>query len=134
MGDYLTDLAQSLMRAYGYQPDGFDLQLSVDLPELDVDMAIPLGLIVNELVTNAFKYAYADSVHPLLRIDLRQNAVPGGVGMTLEVQDNGPGIEVTNGQPTGTRSFGKRLIASLSELKQNGTLFRLSMPNARLAA
>lgn len=140
MGEYLTDLAQSLMRAYGYQPDGFDLQLNVDLPELDVDRAIPLGLIVNELVTNAFKYAYADSQHPLLRIDLRQNEAPGDAGMTLEVQDNGPGIDLADGQPTGTRSFGKRLIASLSEqlegkaewLKQNGTLFRLSIPNSRL--
>ena len=42
MTEYLTDLAASLIRAYGYQPDSFDLQLDVDLPELDVDVAIPL--------------------------------------------------------------------------------------------
>ena len=34
MTEYLTDLAASLIRAYGYQPDSFDLQLNVDLPEL----------------------------------------------------------------------------------------------------
>ena len=141
MTEYLTDLAASLIRAYGYQPDSFDLQLSVDLPELDVDVAIPLGLIVNELATNAFKYAYDDCLHPLLRIDLRRSEGLSGSGMTLEVQDNGPGIDLTNGQPTGSRSFGKRLIASLSEqldgqgewLRQNGTLFRLSIQHIRLA-
>ncbi|MBO0934563.1 tetratricopeptide repeat protein [Fibrella aquatilis] len=142
MTEYLTDLAASLIRAYGYQPDSFDLQLNVDLPELDVDVAIPLGLIVNELATNAFKYAYDDSPHPLLRIDLRRSEGLSGSGMTLEVQDNGPGIDLTNGQPTGSRSFGKRLIASLSEqldgqgewLRQNGTLFRLSIQHIRLTA
>jgi two-component sensor histidine kinase len=142
MRDYLTDLAESLMRAYGYQPDEFDLQLNIDLLELDVDVAMPLGLIVNELVTNAFKYAYptTNGQRPLLRIDLHRKA--GGLepGITLEVQDNGPGIEAADWQRSGNRSsFGKRLIASLSEqlegqfelLKQNGTLFRLEVPQVR---
>ncbi|GAB3748421.1 sensor histidine kinase [Spirosoma pomorum] len=141
MAEYLSDLADSLMRAYGYQPDEFDLQLNVDLPELDVDVAIPLGLIVNELATNAFKYAYCDNQRPLLRINLLQNKNSTGGGMMLEVQDNGPGIEARDWQGANKpRSFGKRLIISLSEqldgrgewLKQNGTLFRLSFPASRL--
>ncbi|MBO0937385.1 tetratricopeptide repeat protein [Fibrella sp. HMF5335] len=135
MAEYLNDLAASLIRAYGYHPDSFDLQLNVDLPELDVDMAIPMGLIVNELATNAFKYAYDHCRYPMLRIALRRYADAAGSGMTLEVQDNGPGIDLSNGQPAGSRSFGKRLITSLSEqldgqcewLNQNGTLFRLSI-------
>lgn len=143
MAEYLTDLASSLMRAYGYHPDTFDLQLNVNLPELDVDMAIPLGLIVNELATNAFKYAYNTVSRPLLRIDLHQNNSKTRTGMILEVQDNGPGIDSLDGQrPNQQSSFGKRLIMSLSEqlegegewLKQNGTLFRLSIQHVRLAA
>ncbi|GAB4020354.1 hypothetical protein GCM10028808_61210 [Spirosoma migulaei] len=142
MRDYLTDLSESLMRAYDYSADEFDLQLNIELQELDVDMAMPLGLIVNELVTNAFKYAYSktNGKRPLLRIDLRRQSDSAHPGITLEVQDNGPGIEVADWQQQGNRSsFGKRLIASLSEqleghfelLKQNGTLFRLHMPTIR---
>lgn len=136
MREYLTDLASSLMMAYGYQADEFDLQIDIQEEELDVDVAMPLGLIVNELVTNAFKYAYASVQRPQLRIGLRN-----GNGITLEVQDNGPGIEAADWQQLGHRSsFGKRLITSLSEqldgtfelLKQDGTLFRLHIPEARL--
>ncbi|CCH01716.1 Signal transduction histidine kinase [Fibrella aestuarina BUZ 2] len=141
MAEYLDDLANSLIRAYGYQREAFDLQLNVDLPELDVDMAIPLGLIVNELATNSFKYAYQTSRRPLLRIELQQHQQKGQTGITLEVQDNGPGIADWP-QLSRRDSFGKRLIMSLSEqldgkgewLQQNGTLFRLSIQHTRLAA
>lgn len=141
MREYLTDLAGSLMRAYGYPPDDFDLELTIDQPELDVDVAMPLGLIVNELVTNSFKYAYAGAKRPLLRIALLSQVAKPGI--TLEVQDNGPGIDLADWQRSGNRSsFGKRLIASLSEqldghfdlYKQDGTLFRLQIPQVRLAA
>ena len=142
MSDYLTELAHSLMRAYDYQPNEFDLQLNIEQQNLDVDMAMPLGLIVNELVTNAFKYAYSNLVgkRPLLRIDLRPQAGASQQTIILEVQDNGPGIDQTDWQKKGAKaSFGKRLITSLSEqlegefelLKRNGTLFRLSMPTIR---
>lgn len=145
MRAYLADLSESLMRAYDYSADEFDLQLNIELEELDVDMAMPLGLIVNELITNSFKYAYnkADRKRPLLRIDLRQQTDQAQAGITLEVQDNGPGIDISDWQQKGNKSsFGKRLIASLSEqldghfelLKQNGTLFRLHMPNIRTQA
>ncbi|GAB3953525.1 hypothetical protein GCM10028805_37420 [Spirosoma harenae] len=142
MREYLSDLAQSLMQAYDYQASEFDLQLNIEQQDLDVDMAMPLGLIVNELVTNAFKYAYGNLAdkRPLLRIDLRPEAVASQSIMILEVQDNGPGINSVDWQRKGAKSsFGKRLIASLSEqldgefelLKQNGTLFRLRMPHIK---
>lgn len=142
MREYLSDLAESLMHAYGYQRDDFDLQLAIELKELDVDTAMPLGLIVNELATNAFKYAYSqpEVKRPLLRIELRRQADSGQPGITLEVQDNGPGINEADWQKSGRKaSFGKRLIASLTEqlegqfelFKQNGTLFRLHIPIVR---
>ena len=134
--EYLTDLAESLMQAYGYDRREFDLAIEVDHQELDVDVAMPLGLIANELITNAFKYAYSDNQRPLLRIGLRSH----NGRLTLDVQDNGPGVDETDWQHGSRASFGKRLIASLSEqldgqfelTKQNGTLFRLYVPHNRL--
>jgi two-component sensor histidine kinase/tetratricopeptide (TPR) repeat protein len=142
MDEYLTDLAVSLMRAYGYQTNEFDLQLDITQKELDVDVAIPLGLIVNELVTNAFKYAYNTGRKPFLRISLHQGAKSVDPTITLEIQDNGPGIKEVDWQRrTNNRaSFGKRLVTSLTEQLEgklelstmNGALFRLCIPQTRL--
>ncbi len=140
MREFLTDLSESLMRAYGYSTDEFDLQLDIDQNTLDVDVAMPLGLIVNELITNAFKYAYASVSRPILRIALNKNAA-AGPGVTLEVQDNGPGLDDADWQRAGQKtSFGRRLILSLSEqldgelsvIRQNGTIFRLYIPQHKL--
>ncbi len=143
MREYLTDLAESLMQAYGYEPDTFDLQLDVDLQELEVDVAMPLGLIVNELITNSFKYAFAHQKRPLLRIGLHYTKGMSEPGITLEIQDNGPGIKLADWQKTDNRTaFGQRLVSALTEqlegrfelLIHNGTLCRLHIPQTRLAA
>ncbi len=143
MREYLTDLAESLMLAYGYESDNFDLRVDVALPDLDVDVAMPLGLIVNELITNSFKYAFAHQERPRLRIGLHYASTLSRNGITLEVQDNGPGIDATLWQKSDSRtSFGTRLVTSLTEqlegefelLSQNGTLCRLYIPQTRLAA
>ena len=143
MREYLTDLAESLMQAYGYEYDNFDLRVDVALQDLDVDVAMPLGLIVNELITNSFKYAFTHQERPLLRIGLHYASGLSQTGITLEVQDNGPGIEATAWQKSNNRtSFGTRLVKSLTEqlegqfelLSQDGTLCRLYIPQTRMAA
>ncbi|MVM38943.1 hypothetical protein GO730_17665 [Spirosoma sp. HMF3257] len=138
MQEYLTDLTRGLILAYGYEPDNFALTLEVSQQDVDIDLAMPLGLIANELITNAFKYAFTSHRHPHLRIVLLHRD-----GFILEVQDNGPGIDSTYWQQrSGHTSFGKRLINSLCEqldghyelLNQNGTLFRLHIPEKVLGA
>jgi two-component sensor histidine kinase len=127
---YLTDLAESLMSAYGYHRDNFDLQITVENPEIDVDLAMPIGLIVNELVTNSFKYAYQNTKNPSLKIDLKNDKE-----ITLKVQDNGIGIdEMTMNKKTD--SFGKQLIKAFAKQtkgqykfeNKNGTYFELHIP------
>lgn len=128
--DYFTELAESLMQAYGYSPDNFELNVEVDNPNLDVDLAISMGLIVNELITNSFKYAYEGIHNPQLNIHLKNQQ-----NITLEVSDNGIGIDekTMNKNPN---SFGQKLIKGLSkQLKgqyrfehQNGTYFELIIP------
>ncbi|QJW88893.1 tetratricopeptide repeat protein [Spirosoma taeanense] len=128
MRDYLSDLANSLMQAYGYYPDEVDLHLDITKEWLEVDIAVPIGLIVNELVTNSFKHAYESVSRPMLRIRLHEQQ-----GLFLEVQDNGPGIAPDDWEEHGQESFGKQLVASLCkqlsgvvEVRyQNGALFRM---------
>jgi two-component sensor histidine kinase len=132
--EYINDLADSLMSAYGHSPDDFDLKIVVEKEQLDVDLAIPLGLIINELLTNSFKYAYEKVERPSLFISLKTNN-----GLTLEVQDNGPGIDMERWQKA-KDSFGKKLIAGLSkqiggtyELEnKEGSYFKLQIPQDKL--
>jgi two-component sensor histidine kinase len=126
--NYLTDLCESLMEAYGYSMDNFDLEIKVDKPDLDVDLAIPIGLIVNELVTNSFKYAYQNIERPSLKINLQNEQ-----DITLQVQDNGIGFDEK--AVAKKDSFGKELIKGLSKqirgktkyLNENGTFFELKI-------
>ncbi len=121
MHEYIVDLIENLMVAYGYELDSFDLRLSIEEKELDVDLAIPIGLILNELLTNSFKHAYGSVKTPMLSISLTR-----GQGLTLEVKDNGPGLnEMQWRQPGG--SFGKRLIRNLSE--QTGGVYQIGNDN-----
>ncbi|WP_227609480.1 sensor histidine kinase [Hymenobacter translucens] len=137
MTSYITNLVEGLLAAYGYDDSRFDLVLELDLPTHEVDQAVPLGLIINELVTNALKYAYQNVARPILRI--RLVAAPGSDagGLLLEVEDNGPGIDPAQWQAPDT-SFGKQLILALSEQmggtvtmrNQAGAFFQLLVPGS----
>lgn len=130
---YVADLVQSLSTAYGFTSDDFDLTLAIIPLRLDLDVAVPLGLILNELLTNAFKYALAPAPghRPCLRVAL--GPTPAGL-LLLEVQDNGPGYDAA--ATSQGRSFGQRLMAALAgqlggELTvdcQNGCHCRLTLP------
>jgi PAS domain S-box-containing protein len=121
-GDYLHDLVDNLSRAFR---DGRAItwQINVENVLLGVDTAIPCGLIVNELLTNALKYAFPGN-HPCVErgemeckiwIDFRAN----GEHLTLIVGDNGvglpPGID-----RSATNSLGLQLINILAEHQLGG--------------
>lgn len=131
MGEYATSLIESLMGAYGYTSETLRVDVNAGKQEIDVDLAIPLGLILNELLTNAFKYALPYTDHPQLSVDLRQQTD----GLSMRVADNGPGLNLSGWQRPGG-SFGKRLIAGLSDQiggivsveNRNGTEFLIKVP------
>jgi two-component sensor histidine kinase len=89
MQPYLLELTAHLQTVYN--PDrkiSFDLHLTS--VELDVSQAIPVGLIVNEAVTNSVKYAFKDGEqHPQISILLNQNL---NHDITLTISDNGIGL------------------------------------------
>jgi two-component sensor histidine kinase len=126
--EYIHDLVNGLMQSFGYA-DEFVLKTDIEPIVLDLKMAVPVGLIVNELVTNAFKHAYHGVNSPELSIRLRQSD-----RIQLEIRDNGTGIDVAKWKKTGGSSFGKRIVASLTKQingkmevsAENGSAFLLS--------
>lgn len=75
-------------RTYGVSQEGVAFHTKIDNVFLEIDTAIPCGLIINELVSNALKYAFPPGKGGELRIDL---APVGAGGFVLMVQDNGVG-------------------------------------------
>lgn len=126
---YLTDLAETLMQAYGYNADNFDLRIEVEKEMLDVDTVMPMGLLVNEVITNSFKYAWEKVERPLLTISLKE----GESQLQLDIADNGPGITDAG---MGQGGFGKKLIQALTkQLKAacvinsgKGTRYTITIP------
>jgi len=102
---YFEVLIQSLFQSYNISPGRIQLQSNIDPMQLDVDTMIPLGLIVNELISNALKYAFPDERHGLIKVSLVEESGT----LVLLVSDNGIGIHTDHKGQLGN-SFGYRLI------------------------
>ena len=109
-GEYLNELISEIKSSFGSEAANVSVNIETSNIKFDIDAAIPLGLILNELVTNAFKYAYDGIKEPQLSIHLTKN----GDEYLLNVRDNGVGIpeEIDIKR---SRSLGLRLVKALSE-------------------
>jgi two-component sensor histidine kinase len=131
MKEYLTDLAESLVSSYGFNRDDFDLHITVDKEMLDIDKALPIGLIINELMTNSLKYAYSGTHRPALNITLTEEDTK----LVCTIKDNGVGLDEQQWKTT-KKSFGKQLITALckqlraqqSLVVNAGTQFTITIP------
>lgn len=106
MKEYVQNLSQSLFLTFGIEPDRLSLVLDMKELELDVDRAVPLGLIISELITNSLKYAFPEGRSGTITIKLEHSPDL----LFLQVEDNGVGI---GNQRSGT-SFGSQLIELLT--------------------
>jgi two-component sensor histidine kinase len=107
--EYITQLTHELYSSYGADPDRIRPELELGNVKLDVDSAIPCGLIVNELISNSLKHGFPDFRRGAIRIKL-ETAADGTVH--LEVGDTGAGL------PEGmdfrkTESLGLQLVCTL---------------------
>ena len=87
--EYLVRLSNNLIHSYARQDCQVELRTVLDDVHLKLDQAIPCGLIVNELVSNAMKYAFVS--RPFGCITLRVQRVRGDL-LEIEVQDDGVGL------------------------------------------
>ncbi len=86
---FLHDLFKNLKSLYGHEARQLFLKLDAEGIALDIDTAVPLGLIANELLTNTYKHAFTHSTHVTAQLNLRKlNADE----YELTYSDSGPGI------------------------------------------
>ncbi|WP_172798110.1 two-component regulator propeller domain-containing protein [Pontibacter akesuensis] len=111
--DYFLEICESLYASYGISMERVALELDIPETKVDVDTAITLGLIVNELVSNTLKYAFPQGEAGVLRIVLTRH---DEVQFTLTVSDNGRGLpeDFYQHRQQG-HSFGLKLVESLSK-------------------
>ncbi|MEY3433347.1 MAG: hypothetical protein RL131_1283, partial [Bacteroidota bacterium] len=107
MRDYIEKLIHSLFSSYAIQPDKIKLITHIDDIQLDVDVVVPLGLIINELVSNALKYAFEDGGEGILEIFLKRELNR----LELIVKDNGKGLPL-DWTPEKSGSMGYQIIGS----------------------
>ncbi len=85
---YVEDLAKSLFSTYGLDPARVTLRVRSDRVLLDSKRSVPLGLILNELLSNSLKYAYPAPAFGEIGVELAS----AGNRICLSVSDRGPGI------------------------------------------
>lgn len=104
-GSFIAELCTELRGTFGANHP-VTIRTDVEPIRMEVGHAILLGLIVNELVTNAFEHAFADGQNGTVEVRFQRQA---GRSVRLEVRDNGRGIAA--GTPSG---LGQQLIQMLS--------------------
>ncbi len=118
MADYITDLVRYLYTCYDCGHRKIKFKEDLDQVNLDISQAVPMGLILNETITNSIKYAFGNDGGEIL-IYAKLSALKT---ITLCIRDNGKGLPA-NFKLSETSSLGMEMLKALS--KQLGGTFEI---------
>ena len=127
--EYTTLLTNEIKGIY---PATLGVNIEIDIVDMhfDIDTAIPIGLILNELITNAFKYAFSEKKGNRLSITIKKENEDR---FLLLVTDNGTGlpedVDLSNTFSLGLRlvkRLAKQLHGSLNYKNENGSIFQIA--------
>jgi PAS domain S-box-containing protein len=122
--EYLSQLISNIIHSYSVSPEKIKLIVNSDRLVLNLDVSIPLGLIINELITNAIKHAFPSTSKGVISVNLKtENNL-----VTLSVQDNGIGID-TEFSPDNSNSLGLQLVHTLIDQIDGKINFELLKPH-----
>jgi len=129
--EYLNDLIDSVARAYGSKHKKIEIVKEIDPINLNINEGITLGLLINELLNNAYKHAFSEAGGGTLKVLLKKD----NSHMKLTIADNGKGLP-EDFSFEGGQSLGMTLISTLSgnlgsEMKVSGgewTEFTMEIP------
>ncbi len=127
---YLSRLVEAIQRSVKPPNKVIDLNIDIESIEVDIKRAIPIGLLVNELITNSYKHAFRNRHKGEIGISIKRTDDT----MELIVRDNGEGINGKN-ELESSSSLGMSIVKTLArqlnaelEVKNNvGTLFKVEM-------
>jgi two-component sensor histidine kinase len=114
--EYAHALAKDILSSHGSPGAPVRLKSELDPVVMSVDLAVPCGLILNELISNAFKHGFPDGAGGEIKVTLRSG--PAG-RCTLCVEDSGVGIP-TDLDVSTSKSLGLRLVRSLTQQIRGG--------------
>lgn len=118
---YVQELGEYLIRSIKGNDNHVDLKIDIPDIKLGIDTAIPLGLLINEALTNALKYGIEGDKEGIISIKLQQDTNEKNCYI-LEIGDNGIGFPETINYKT-TKSLGLKLIHNLTR-QLKGTITR----------
>ncbi len=115
--EYISDLVKSIAKSYDFA-NKVTLNLKIEDVKLTIDKALPCGIILNELVTNAFKYAFMDNnEHPKLELHISyQND-----DFKMIFKDNGKGLE-NDFEKINQKTLGLKLINTIVKYQLYGDI------------
>ncbi|MDB9513323.1 PAS domain S-box protein [Kamptonema animale CS-326] len=109
--EYIRKLVSNLSSSYGCSSRLIEVKLEIESICLDIDTAIPCGLIINELVSNAFKYAFPQGRKGKILVSFK---LENNTNFVLRVSDSGVGFP-ENFDWEETESLGLQLVVNLTE-------------------
>ncbi|HMB44863.1 MAG TPA: histidine kinase dimerization/phosphoacceptor domain -containing protein, partial [Candidatus Methanoperedens sp.] len=116
--EYINDLGINLFQSYDIHSGNIKLNIDVEDILLDIDLAIPTGLIINELITNSLKYAFPDGMKGEIKVLFRST---NENMLELVVSDNGIGLP-EDLDFRKTRTLGLHLVTVLAENQLHGNI------------
>ena len=136
--DYINQLTMNLMDAYKYKTKNIQLNVKSDSVLIGIDVAIPCGLIINELVSNSLKYAFDEKDNG--KIDIILKYCENDQYM-ITIKDNGAGFP-ENIDFRNTKSLGMQLVNTLvnqidgkiDKINSKGTTFTISFRDSSKSA
>lgn len=125
---YIPTLVKYLVSSYGFTPDKVTININIKNIIFGIDTSIPIGLIINELVSNSLKHAFPEGTG-----EIKVELYPENDKLILKISDNGIGFP-ENADFRETDSLGLQLVNSLVEQiegkielgRNNGTEFKIS--------
>ncbi|AUB42733.1 DNA-binding response regulator, NarL/FixJ family, containings REC and HTH domains [Nostoc flagelliforme CCNUN1] len=132
---YIPDLTTHLFDSYNVSSSQIQLKIQVDNASLDIETAIPCGLIINELVSNALKYAFVGNRRGEIEVKFYQESEST---LALIIRDNGIGLP-ENFDSKKAKTLGitlvqglvKQLRGKLEIDSDHGTQFKITFTNSR---